>query len=200
MFPAGTPFGSRRHTGRSQSVSLRWLAGVALLVLGALLAHSPAGAQSPPPAMLFDKNRQAIPPAPAAGTGPLSPAVQRALAHASGELREQRFPASLANVLGASGDPRLVWYLYDLLRFADGSQLADLVAAFEKLAGARLPPAPPGGHGRLAAGLGSASATGLPRDEARSVPADRATLGTAFCRLGLGDRLAPCGLGRRVHR
>jgi hypothetical protein len=115
---------------------------VALLVFGALLPHSPAGAQSPPPAMLYDKNRQAIPPAPAAGTGPLSPAVQRALAHASGELREQRFPASLANVLGASGDPRLVWYLYDLLRFADGSQLADLVAAFEKLSGARLPPAP----------------------------------------------------------
>jgi hypothetical protein len=142
MFPAVTPFGSSRHTGQSQSVSLRWLAGVALLVFGALLPHSPAGAQSPPPAMLYDKNRQAIPPAPAAGTGPLSPAVQRALAHASGELREQRFPASLTNVLGASGDPRLVWYLYDLLRFADGSQLADLVAAFEKLAGARLPPAP----------------------------------------------------------
>jgi len=145
MFTTDTLHHGRR-TGRFRAIGPGWLASVALLLLALLPAHAPVQAQArtqaAPTGMLLDKNRQAIPPVKAAATGPLSPAVNRALAHASAELRERRFPATVAKVLGSSGDPRLAWYLYDLLRFADGSQLVDLVAAFEKLTGARLPSEP----------------------------------------------------------
>lgn len=118
-----------------------WMAGVFLLFCFALV-QNPAAAQTEQPAPLLDKNRQPFPPAPVVKDGPLSPEVQRALAQAAADWKDYRFPQAAVRALGASGDPRMAWYLFDVLRFAGrGSQL-EVVRAFEQLTGAALPPNP----------------------------------------------------------
>jgi Protein of unknown function (DUF3179) len=106
------------------------------LLAAMLLAHSALYAQTQP--VKLDKNQQALPAAPAAPTGPLPLAVQRALVQAKADLRENNFPAKAVKTIGAAGDARMAWYVYDLLRFARESQQPELVDAFEKLTGTRL--------------------------------------------------------------
>ena len=50
----------------------------------------------------------------------------------------RRFPTDAVSTIGMSGDGRLPWYLYDLLRFATRDSLPIVVDAFEKLSGAEL--------------------------------------------------------------
>ncbi len=123
---------------------LLWIAGLVLL-LSMWVLPGGAAAQARTTQKLLDKRGLAFPAAPAAPVAPadaLSPAVQQALAQAVDELRQTRFPGAAVKTLGASGDPRLAWVLYDLLRFADRSDLKELVAAFEALTGAPLPSDP----------------------------------------------------------
>ena len=102
------------------------------------------GGANPFPAKseLLDKKRQAFPVAPAAGTGALAPPVRDALASVVPSLQQQRFPTYAVRTIGMSGDGRLLWYLYDLLRFATRDSLPIVVDAFEELSGTELPDQP----------------------------------------------------------
>ena len=88
---------------------------------------------------LLDKNREAFPIAPAAGTGALARPVRDALASVVPSLQQQRFPSEAVRIIGTSGDGRLLWYLHDLLRFVTRSSQSVVVDAFEELSNAELP-------------------------------------------------------------
>jgi Protein of unknown function (DUF3179) len=87
---------------------------------------------------LVDKQRQPFPPAPPVREGPLTAQARQSLAELAPALRESRFPSAAVKRIADSGDARLGWVLYDLLRFAGRDTVAELVAAFEKLTGAPL--------------------------------------------------------------
>ena len=87
---------------------------------------------------LLDKNRRPFPAAPEPGTGPLADAVRQALASIPPALQQQRFPADAVRTIGASGDARLLWYVYDLLRLAARDSVPVVIEAFETLSGASL--------------------------------------------------------------
>jgi hypothetical protein len=89
---------------------------------------------------LLDKDRQPFPAAPTVTQGPLSPAVKRALVLAANDWKDYRFPQAAVKALGASGDARMAWYLFDVLRFAGSGRQLEVVRAFEQLTGAALPP------------------------------------------------------------
>jgi hypothetical protein len=110
-----------------------------IVVTSALLAAC-AGGADPQAAQsdLLDKNRQAFPAAPAAGTGALAVPVRGALASVVPSLQQGVFPGDAVRVIGASGDGRLLWYLYDLLRFATRPSQPLVVDAFEELSGTEL--------------------------------------------------------------
>ena len=120
-------------------------AGLAMMVWAAVLlpahAANPATTTAPTSARQ-DKQRQPFPPAPPARDGALPAETQKALADLAPALRERRFPSAAVKRIGDSGDPRLGWVLYDLLRFAGRDTVAELVAAFEKLTGSPLPAEP----------------------------------------------------------
>ncbi|MEO2196231.1 MAG: DUF3179 domain-containing (seleno)protein [bacterium] len=107
------------------------------MLLGACGGADPLSAQTEPqnPSGLLDKDRQPFPTTPAAGTGPLTAPVRDALASIAPALRQQRFPADAVRTIGGSGDPRLLWYLYDLLRLATRDGVPVVVEAFEQLSG-----------------------------------------------------------------
>ena len=113
------------------------LATVGLLAV-CYIAGAPLSAQS----ALLDKNRQALPATPSAGTGALTPRVRDALANVVPSLQQARFPTEAIQTIGSSGDPRLLWYLYDLLRFVTRDSRPAVVEAFERLSGAELPREP----------------------------------------------------------
>ena len=96
---------------------------------------------------LLDKNRQAFPVAPAAGSGALPRPVRDALASVVPSLEQQRFPSDAIRTIGRSGDGRLLWYLYDLRRFVTRTSESRVVDAFEELSGAELPGEPFGAMG-----------------------------------------------------
>ncbi len=128
-------------SGYARKPRWAWLAGVLLLFCFAL-GQSPATAKTQRPVPLLDKNRQPFPPAPAVKDGPLSPAVKRALALAAADWKDYRFPQAAVQALGASGDARMAWYMFDVLRFASSGRQLEVVRAFEQLTGAALPPNP----------------------------------------------------------
>ena len=154
------------HTAASLSNALRrfWLATLTLLAV-TLWAQSSVHAQILP-AKLLDKNQQALPAAPAARTGPLPAAVQRALVLAKVDLLENSFPVNAVRVIGAANDARMAWYLYDLLHFARESQLPELVDAFEKITRVKLPKDPYTAMGDYLLAWNLPGTTRLPRDEA----------------------------------
>lgn len=110
--------------------------GIALLCI--LLIPGKVAAQASS-AVLLDKSRQPIPPAPTVATKPQSPRVKQALAQAAAEMKASRFPSAATKILAESGDARMAWYLFDLIRFASGEQQQAIVSAFEKLTGTALP-------------------------------------------------------------
>jgi hypothetical protein len=87
---------------------------------------------------LKDKTGQAFAAAPTVPSGALAPKTQQAIAKLVPALREQRFPSEAVTIIGESGDARMGWYLYDLLRFAGRNDANTVVTAFEKLTGAPL--------------------------------------------------------------
>jgi hypothetical protein len=83
----------------------------------------------------LDKDRQAIPPAPPARSGPLSPEIVQTLADIGVAMRALQLPKDAFRSIAASGDARLAWYLFDLARFAGRDAAIELASAFEKLTG-----------------------------------------------------------------
>ncbi len=124
----------RRHDPRRYGRAGTILIAVALLVVCGDQTDS-LRAQS----QLLDANRQAFPVAPAAGTGALAGPVRDALASVVASLQQRRFPTDAVRTIGSSGDGRLLWYLYDLQRFASSSAQSTIVDAFEALSGTELP-------------------------------------------------------------
>lgn len=112
------------------------LAAVALLAACSGGDRLSAQSESQAPLRLRDKYRQPFPATPAAGTGDLAGPVTDALARIAPALRQQRFPTDAVRTIGMSGDGRLLWYLYDLLRLAGRDSVAVVVEAFEELSGA----------------------------------------------------------------
>jgi hypothetical protein len=100
------------------------------------------GANTTATGALVDKHRQPFPSSPAARDGALAAEARQALGELAPALRERRFPSAAVKRIGASGDARLGWVLYDLLRFAGRDTVVELVAAFETLTGAPLPAEP----------------------------------------------------------
>jgi Protein of unknown function (DUF3179) len=111
---------------------------IAFSLMFAMAAH----AQTTTSASLLDKDRQAIPPAPAVAGKPHSAALKQALAQGSKSLQNFQFPSAAVNSIANSGDARLAWYLFDLLRLTGSSNEPAIVTAFEKLTGAPLPANP----------------------------------------------------------
>ena len=80
-----------------------------ILVTAALLGVCGAAADSlPAQSELLDKNRQAFPVAPAAGSGALARPVRDALASVVPSLQQRRFPSDAVRTIGMSGDGRLL--------------------------------------------------------------------------------------------
>jgi hypothetical protein len=127
------------------SIACTWAAFAATLIAALALwcAGLPTAAyatEKPAVVALKDKRGQPFPAAPTAAQGALSPELSKALAGVAAALRERRFPADAVKAIGASGDARMGWYLYDLLRLAGDP--GAVVSAFEKLTGASLPAEP----------------------------------------------------------
>ena len=116
--------------------------GTILVTAALLVACGATTASLPAQNALLDKNRQAFPVAPAAGSGALARGVRDALASVVPALRQQRFPSDAIRTIGMSGDGRLLWYLHDLLRFVGRDSQPILFDAFEELSGAELPGEP----------------------------------------------------------
>ena len=130
-----------RLSGRVRRAWLAFLAApaVALAILCSNPAAAALAAERPATSARKDKQGQTFPPAPVAPQGALTPPAARALAEIAPAIRERRFPAAAVRALGTSGDARLGWYLYDLLRFASTETMGEVVAALETLTGAALP-------------------------------------------------------------
>jgi hypothetical protein len=94
-----------------------------------------------------DKLGQSFPAAPAVPTGALQAPVARALSALAPAVRDRRFPSAEVKTIAASGDARLGWVLYDLLRFAGRDTVDEVIKAFETLTGAPLPADPFTGMG-----------------------------------------------------
>ena len=109
------------------------------LVAAALLGVCAADVSLPAQIPLLDKDRRAIPVAPAAGSGALARSVRDALASVVSSLQQRRFPSDAIRTIGMSGDGRLLWYLHDLLRFVTRDSQPIVFDAFEQLSGAELP-------------------------------------------------------------
>jgi hypothetical protein len=128
-------------------LSLPWVKLCAGLIAGLALlwASAPPQANAAEPATIAarkDKQGLAFPALPVVRQGALSAEAQKALSDVAPALRANRFPSAAVERIAASGDARLGWVLYDLLRFAGRNTVEDVVAAFEKLTGAPLPASP----------------------------------------------------------
>ena len=121
---------------RCTALAIAWAA----VLLPAHAASTPAASAATSARM--DKQRQPFPPAPPVREVALPVEAEKALAEVAPALRERRFPSAAVKRIGDSGDARLGWVLYDLLRFAGRDTVAELVAAFEKLTGSPLPAEP----------------------------------------------------------
>lgn len=113
-----------------------------VLLVSAMLIPMAVLAQTATSAALLDKNRQAFPPAPAVTAQPHSAALKKALTQGSQGLKKFQYPSAAVRAIANSGDARLAWYLFDLLRVTGQEHEPDLVSAFEKLTGAALPANP----------------------------------------------------------
>lgn len=127
---------------RTLTCGLALLAVLCLGLAGQAVAADKA-ATSPEPAKAvarFDKDKRAIPPAPTVRSGAIAPDVLQALQTLAPALNEREFPQAAVKKIGASGDARLAWYLFDMARFAGRDSILEVARAFEKLTGTSLPP------------------------------------------------------------
>ena len=163
-------FQSRRRDGRAG----------AILVAATLLAVCDGADSFQAQSELLDANKRAFPVAPVARTGALTGPVRDALASVVPSLRERSFPSDAVRTMGESGDVRLLWYLYDLHRFAPSASVSTLVDAFEELSGTEVPGDSLARMGDRILAWGSAAAAELPAAQARSLPSHRASLGAVL--------------------
>ncbi len=106
------------------------LLSAAVLLLGACVTDRP----SEPPA----RQGYVFPPAPAVPDGPIDPDLGPYLRRLTPTLLTGTFDEQTLEPLASSEDPRLAWFLSDLLRFSDPDEQEVLVEAFERLTGVDL--------------------------------------------------------------
>ena len=131
------PMNPYRIPGRLNGVRVFAAAIVASLLLAGCDSGKPPAAAR---ATLQDKDRQSLPAAPAYPSGPLAPEVRQAVSLVVPSLLGREFPSEAIKTIAASGDGRMAWYLNDIRRFVDRDSTTELIAAFETLTGAALPP------------------------------------------------------------
>lgn len=130
--------------GLLRALFTRSLALLALIYLGLVgpagaVEKSAAAPEAAKTITRLDKDKQAMPPAPTGRTGALAPDVTQALQEVAPALKARQFPLAAVRRIGASGDARLAWYLFDLARFAGQDSAIEVALAFEKLTGTPLP-------------------------------------------------------------
>ena len=105
------------------------------LLLAAACTHGSSGdADSDPPSGSVAEF--SFPPAPAVPAGPVKPEVARALALLTPSLAAGSLDLDALETVAASEDPRLAWFVSDLLRFVGGGlEEGALVDAFQRLTG-----------------------------------------------------------------
>ena len=140
---------ANRRPLRTRSLGRRRRSSIALVAIALFTFGAAAGAPNALRAQSeqLDKNRRAFPAAPVAGTGALTGPVRDALASVVPSLQQRRFPDEAVRTIGKSGDGRLLWYLYDLLRFTTRDSEPIVVEAFEELSNAELSAEPFGAMG-----------------------------------------------------
>lgn len=95
---------------------------------------SPTATSSTAPTLAAALPGPAFPPAPDAPDGPLDPAVNAALDTFVTSLHAGGFDDEALETVGASKDPRLAWFVSDLLRFLQGTdRQAVLLETFQRL-------------------------------------------------------------------
>ena len=105
-----------------------------LLVLVGLLAATANGEP-----VLLDSAGREIPPAPVVPAGELAAETRADLDLLIKRLRTRRIDTDLIAALGRAGDPRVLWVLVDLMRFAGYHEMSALMSAFQEATGHDLP-------------------------------------------------------------
>ena len=151
-----------------------------VLVTAALLSVCGGADFLPAQSALLDTNKEAFPAAPTAGTGALARPVRDALESVAASLQQRRFPSDAVRAIGMSGDGRLLWYLYDLLRFTTRELAVDRGRRVRGALRGRASKGTVYRHGRSRPGLESASTAELPAAQARPFSSHRAALGAVL--------------------
>ena len=90
-------------------------------------------------AQLVGSDGQRIPPAPETSGGPLARSTRNSIDQIIGGLSSRRIDHDAVANLGQSGDPRVLWFLNDVLLFSRLDDLNAIRAAFELLTSTTLP-------------------------------------------------------------
>ena len=88
---------------------------------------------------LVGSDGQRFPPAPESSGGPLTRSTRNSINQIIDGLRSRRIDHDAVANLGQSGDPRVLWFLNDVLRFSRLDDLNAIMAAFELLTSTTLP-------------------------------------------------------------
>ncbi len=142
-------FGAR-HTNRPTLAALRRLSSriplglvivtiVISLVACAGTPESGERASDSSTGGLVGSYGQRFPEAPEVPSGPLADEANEAMQSIVDGLRLGDIDRDAVAVLGRSGDPRVLWFLNDLMRFSRAADREEIVAAFESLTGTVLP-------------------------------------------------------------
>lgn len=91
------------------------------------------------PGELVGARGQRFPPAPAVPDGPLNPETRAKLDELNAMVRAGGLPADVLAELGGAEDPRLLWYLSDLLRFSPAPTARAIYDVVTELTGVVLP-------------------------------------------------------------
>ena len=108
---------------------------------GAAALQTPSDDPAPGAAIeqLVGSDGQRFPPAPETSGGPLARSTRNSMNQIIDGLSSRRIDHDAVANLGQSGDPRVLWFLNDLLRFSRLDDLNAIMAAFELLTSTTLP-------------------------------------------------------------
>lgn len=125
----------------------RRVPGVAIIVVTVAACAGTAALQAPsddPAAgaaseQVVGADGQRFPPAPETSGGPVARSTRTSIDQIIDGLDSRRIDHDAVANLGQSDDPRVLWFLNDVLRFSSRDDLAAIMAAFELLTSTTLP-------------------------------------------------------------